>query len=995
MKASRKLLLLFVLLVAAVPLLAQEQTGGIDGRVTDGSGAVLPGVTVSASSSGSGTLTTVTEANGTFRFPRVPPGVYAVTAELMGFKPAAGRAQVVLGKFASVELTLALESVTETITVTAEAPLVDVSKSATATSISKEQIDLVPKGRDFTTVATQAPGASSEDFMLGGISIDGASGSENRFVIDGVDTTNPQDGLSGQNLITDFIDEVQVKSAGYAAEFGGAVGGVINVVTRTGSNELSGWAGGYLTDSSWGGDARPQQYESAPGNYRTFDKDDVTTLEPGFALGGPILRDRLWFYVGYSPQMVTTGRTPDGSSTTFEQEQENDFLTANIKGNAGSKFLYKGAFTDSSRVTRGQLPLEDNSTPGDADLTVDSEQPTKSYSVYADYLPSNSFFLSGRAGGWSTDTKTSGVDATSRIYFRNGVIPVPATDPRYRPTGFSTVPAASYRSTEKDQWTRDSASLDANLFVSRLGVHSLKGGVQYEKISNEVASFSENGNLYEIRWGLPDRFGVGVQGTYGSVHVRRFGTLGAAESTNVGLYLQDSWQASPSLMLNVGVRTEQEKVPNYGAKRDPSLPENAIEFDFQDKLAPRVGFAWDLFGNQQWKMYGSYGTYYDITKLEMPRGSFGADQWIAYLYPLNTLDWETLPNGCKTSTNVLSDNPCPNLGAPVSRDLRRPSDPHDAIDPDLKPMQQREIQLGLDHELGASSMVGARYVNKSLIDTIEDIGYLVFNPDGTSEEHYITGNPGKGLVGGDPAGPMPAQAEAVRDYQALELTYVRRLVDRWSLRAAYTYSQLEGNYSGLASSDEFGRTDPNVGRYFDGLVYGFDSKGDLVEGALNTDRPHALEAQFLYQMPWGTSVGVSTSWASGSPVSEVASYNGVQFFPNGRETHGRLDAVSRTDLLLTHPFSFGDRYSLEASLNVLNLFDDDTVISVANRPYRVDICDVFADCDGTNEWYFSEAVPFDFHSVMDAAGAERDPFFLRPQAWQAPRSVRVGLKFIF
>ncbi len=994
MKGSRFIAFLFCLVIAAFPVFAQEQTGGIEGHITDASGAVLPGVTVTATSSGIGTLTTVTESNGAFRFPRVPSGTYTVRAELMGFRAAEARAQVVLGKVANVNLTLNPETVAETITVTAEAPLVDVTKSATTTSITREQIDLIPKGRDFTTVATQAPGASNEDFMLGGISVDGASGSENRFVIDGIDTTNPQDGLSGQNLITDFIDEVQVKSAGYAAEFGGAVGGVINVVTRTGTNEFSGWVGGYLSDTDWGGDARPQQYESAPGNYRTFAKDDQQTLEPGFALGGPILQDKLWFYVGYSPQMVTTNRTPDGSGTEFEQTQDNDFLTANLKGNVGSKFLYKAAFTDSSRLTEGQLPLQDNSTPADADLTVDTDRPTSSYSVYGDFLPSNSFFLSGRAGSWSTDTSTSGVEATSRIFFRNGVIPVPTSDPRYRPTGFATVPGASFQNIEKDEWTRDSASLDANYFLTGFGSHALKGGVQYEKIQNEVASYLENGNLFEVRWGLPDRFGVGVQGDYGSVHVRRFGTVGAAESTNIGLYVQDAWQVTPNLMLNLGVRTESEKVPNYGAARDASLPENAIEFDYQDKLAPRLGFAWDIFGDQQWKAYGSYGHYYDITKLEMPRGSFGADQWIAYLYPLNTLDWQTLPAGCHTATNDITDNPCPNLGTPVSRDLRAPTNPIDAIDPDLQPMEQREFQLGVDHELGASSMIGVRYVNKSLVNTIEDIGYLVFNPDGTSEEQYITGNPGKGLVGGDPEGPIPAQPEAVRDYQGLEFTYVRRFVDNWSVRASYTYSQLEGNYSGLASSDEFGRTDPNVARYFDGLAYGFDSKGSLVEGALNTDRPHALEAQFLYQMPWGTNLGINTSWASGSPVSEVASYNGVEFFPNGRETHDRLDAITRTDLLLTHPFAIG-QYSLEASLNILNLFDEDTVLSVENEAYREDICDAFADCDGTNEWYFSQAIPYDFHQVMDAAGAEQNPFFLRPQAWQAPRAVRVGLKFIF
>jgi hypothetical protein len=318
----------------------------------------------------------------------------------------------------------------------------------------------------------------------------------------------------------------------------------------------------------------------------------------------------------------------------------------------------------------------------------------------------------------------------------------------------------------------------------------------------------------------------------------------------------------------------------------------------------------------------------------------------------------------------------------------------DAIDPDLKPMGNEEYQLGMDHQMTQNSVLGVRYVNKSLIDTIEDIGYLVFFPDGTSAETYITGNPGKGVVAGDPPGPVPAQGEAVRDYQALEVSWNRRFVDNWSLRASYTYSKLEGNYSGLASSDEFGRTDPNVARYFDGLAYSFDQNGKFVDGVLNTDRPHTVEAQFLYRAPFGTNFGINSSWRSGTPVTTQASFNGVQFFPYGRNDRGRTPSLTQTDLLITHPFKIGD-YTLEASLNVLNIFDEDTVTRIGNNEFFDDICDVRADCDGTNEWYFAHLVPYDFNTIMAAGGATPDPQYGQALAYQAARAVRLGLKFAF
>ncbi len=199
--------------------------------------------------------------------------------------------------------------------------------------------------------------------------IDGASGAENRYIIDGVDTTNPQLGTQGKVLITDFIDEVQVKSSGYAAEYGGATGGVINTITKTGTNEFKGTATGYYNDRSWGGTARPvlQTQLTNSTAFEQFNprKDKFTDFEPGFTLGGPLLRDHLWFYGGYEPWIQKTTRTVDffnsnGSIRTtrsFNQEFRRNNYVGSLSGGVGSKLLFKATYNNSGYKETGTLPL--------------------------------------------------------------------------------------------------------------------------------------------------------------------------------------------------------------------------------------------------------------------------------------------------------------------------------------------------------------------------------------------------------------------------------------------------------------------------------------------------------------------------------------------------------------------------------------------------------------------------------------------------------------
>jgi len=240
----------------------------------------------------------------------------------------------------------------------------------------------------------------------------------------------------------------------------------------------------------------------------------------------------------------------------------------------------------------------------------------------------------------------------------------------------------------------------------------------------------------------------------------------------------------------------------------------------------------------------------------------------------------------------------------------------------------------------------------------------------------------------------PAQPEAIRTYKAVELHYIRAFRQNWSARLSYTYSQLRGNYSGLASSDEFGRNDPNIERYFDELHNSFDQNGKLVTGPLNTDRPHAVKAQVLYRAPWGTNIGVNSSWMSGTPVSEEVTYRGVPFFPHGRGNLGRTDSLSNTDLLLSHAIPFG-KYGFEASINVLNLFDQKAVTRIGNNHYREDMCAAkyIPGCTaGVAEKVFFSA-PFDTDKIM--ASAPVQPNYKKAISYQAARGVRLGVKFTF
>jgi hypothetical protein len=1015
----RALIALALALAVALPSYAQEQTGSIAGTVKDSTGAVLPGVTVELFNVTRGALATsqVTDANGVYRFPGLQPGRYEVTGKLQGFGPSkVGSIDLRLGQLLTVDLTLSVGAVAETVMVTGDSPIIDLRQSARGTNLTSETIEKLPRGRDFTTVVTQAPGANQE-VRSGGISIDGSSAGENRYIIDGAETTNLRTGVSGKELVTDFVEEVQIKSSGYAAEFGGSTGGVINVVTKTGTNRFRGDVFSYFANDAMGygfgglveaaaglgphnggyADGRPtlrlSLTDATQAEYAKFPKDDYSRIEPGFTLGGPVFRDRLWFFVGYNPTLEERDRTvtfrSDNSTQTFNRKDKTQNLSANVSTQIANNVRARVSYNQSSGDRTNLLPAIDGGGSPTANYNVGRETPNWAWSGNLDYVISNSWFVGVRGGYYSSDIHDSGIFQGTRYLFNNTTnIGMPGVPLEFqRVTGFSNAPT-NFEVT-RDQQTRANVQADTTFYLNAGGQHAFKGGVQFDRIGNNVLS-GETGNLVRLNWGLALS---GEQGPYGYYQVRSNGpvpqrgfiTEGDINNTNVGLFFQDSWTIKNKLTLNLGIRTENESVPSYTTSE--GISDVAVKWGFADKLAPRVGFAYDFAGDGKTKIYGSWGVFYDIFKLELPRGSFGGDKWLEYYYTLDTFDWANLDTAsCPPA--------CPGtlLLGPV--DFRHPSNApgEETIDPGLDPMKMQEAAFGIERELNARMAVSARYVHKQIDRAIEDVGAL----DANQNEIYKIANPGFGdaaqffPAGGTTALSLP---RAVRDYDALEVAFDKRFADNWAARVSYTLSRLYGNYSGLTQSDENGRTSPNVGRLFDYPVMSFDERGHTAEGVvgrLGTDRPHQFKLQGLYSFNFGTTLGVNEYVSSGVPISREAAMIAPNNFPTlylGRLSDGRSPVFSQTDFYAQHDIRLGGDRRIQVSLNVLNLFDQE---GVTDR-WKTEL----ATGQGIDIDELTFYQGFNTAQLIAAQNLVRDPRFLQDWQIQNPRTVRIGVKFTF
>lgn len=1093
----------FAILCCSVLLLtaafAQETTGAIQGVVKDPSGAVVPNATVEISSPAlMGVRTLQTDSGGYYRAANLPLGVYSVAVTASGFTGAKrSSVQVVAGRTETIDIAMTVGGTEQVVEVSAEGTIIQPTESKAQTNISNEVISSIPKGRNYLSLIDFAPGARSEPLQGGstasqtataGYQIDGASNSENAYLVEGMDTSAIRTGRAGVDVPFEFVQEVQIKSSGFEAEHGGALGGVINVIQKRGGNDWHGqvlmhWRGDMFdanpnkqvrlipgqSVTTVGGAGTPNARRvQAPYEYWTPKEDERTILEPGFEVGGSLVKNRLWLFSSYIPRLDWQNRTVNFNCTTgscatippgASQSQigPRNFSQHILSHNALNRLdflafdklrLFASWQYSFERVRGISQPGQDPVNPAQINPSRTSDprafraeqgtvSPNNVWTFGADLPITNSFVWTARYGYWKNSFGTRGQPVGLRyVYTASTPASVPAQF--QGPSGFQNIPSTAV--TNFDTYTRKTFTTDGAYFKRGfLGTHNFKVGYQLNQLGNNTNINSQPQGLVVLQWGTSVS---GQIGTYGTYYMQHFETVGSVASNNHSIFAQDSWTVGKGLTLNLGVRFDSESLPSYA----PGLP--GIEFGFMDKIAPRIGAAWDVMQNGKWKIYGSYGLFYDIMKYELPRGSFGGDYWHNCYYTLDDPDYTKI-----VPTPDANGRFCPASGGAsgaltgtfiTNTDFRHPSnDPADnTIDPDLKPMRQAEYIIGSDYAINDRLGLEIRYARKRLHRTIEDVGNFV-NIGGNEQEIYIIGNPGEGVLK-LPAGCPTCQVspKAVRNYDGIEFRLTKRASKNWFGTVSYTYSRLYGNYSGLTSTDESGRGSPNVNRFFDLPFMGFTATGKYEHGPLATDRPHTFKAFGYYNLRWlgmETLVGATQLAYSGTPITtwvplvstdtsfQPAVQRGVwQEFTQDRTTgivtagatkSGlRTPMFSQTDFVFTHEIKVSksnENLRLGFEFNALNVFDQREVLRTEFRPTS-GAREVLNPCVGgtlpCNSDYLrmttsGYSVVAGLNGNNAAAGFPAsatssrnilfNPMYGQPNLFQSPRTMRLAVRFKF
>lgn len=992
MRLLKGLLALSLLLTPVGAAFAQERFGEVSGTVSDEQGAAIPGATVTAESKTlPKPMQAITDSQGRFHFLNVPIGTYTLTVGLTGFSTHKQTVEVKLGSQITANAKLGVGQVTEVIEVTGTTLSIDPTSSRSATNITSSQIENLAKaGRGFNTLLTLAPGVFLEPKNgtqgVGGVQVGGSSGSENGFYIDGTEVSDLRRGSlrDGNNIPLEMIQEVQVKTGGYEAEFGGATGGVINVATKSGTNAFHGSLGvQYTGDGLNTGDRGWYQRSVANADVSEFFQpieDSYSIWSPSFTLGGPILKDRLHFFGAYSPDSEHTDRdiAYTKGARSFSQDRTRHYSLGRLDFTPSSKLQMNASYIWSPYKREGQLPNRDPRIAAPTnDLSIQGGYtPGQQISTGINWTPKSNLVISARYGYKYLNDKDGNYGLSQAPYISYQTA-APAGVPTPGGSGFANV--STTFGIARDITTRHNGYFDLT-YVASLGgqQHTFKGGYAINRVANDVLNDYTNG-FFQIYWG--DTYSRGsitkAGGPYG-YYIWQDGVknAGKVNSRNQGFYLQDTWRAGSRLTLNLGVRLENEFLPPYKAEVGGIKVANPVSFGWGDKIAPRLGAAWDIKGDGKWKASANFGIFYDTLKYELARGSFGSDYWFSHVYTLND------PN----VLNLSFANPGA-LGSEISTFDNRTLPINSAgeiegIDPGIKPYKGNEISAGIDHQFSSKLVGSVRYTRRRLLKAIEDIGVL----DSEDNEVYVIGNPGFGqtrdkssVYGGTTPNGTFLVPEAIRKYDAVEFR-TQGEFGNFNFLASYTWSRLYGNYSGGANSDESGRQDPGVSRAFDLPYYYFDQSGDQTpkEGVLATDRPHALKAFVYYRIKSGlgtTNIGVNQLFLSGTPDSTSVIYLSAPTFPLGRGDMGRTPAYSQTDLTLTHSFRLTKGTNLRFEANIRNLFDQDTVISRVTQINRsgaisaaqLPLSQFFAGYNVNN--FVSSAAGVPFNPIYGQAGA--------------------------
>jgi hypothetical protein len=956
------------LLVVPGPALAQTRSTSADlsGVIYDQSKSVLPGVTVTVTNADTGLVrTAVTDGEGRYAVLALPPGTYNLRAELQGFAPQLRDAvELTLGSAVDVGFTLALAGAQEQVNVVAEAPLVDTQKTAVSSVVSQRQIESLPiNGRNFISFSVITPGVTTDRTpqqgasATSGLTFAGQRARSNNITVDGVDNNDAAVGAVRATFSQEAVREFQVLTNSYSAEFGKASGGVVNIVTKSGTNNLAGNLFGYFRDEALNAKEHFEKFDPA-GNPIDREKASYGQKQYGFTLGGPIKQDKSFYFLSFERLDIDT-------NNFVNIDDRNVVLLGATPLGTPAQILERAGFV----VETGNVPYQ---IKGNQFLAKFDQQLTQSQNLslrfnYADAFNENVETWGGqvaRSRGASADstdymaaashTAVSGMRFVNELRFQyakrrqdvNSLDPRcggPCTGsdqggPTLEVTGVASV--GRHRFTPQPRRSERVQVLDTLSYY--LGDHQLKAGFDFSTIDNKDEALPLHfGGRYVFAAALPGAlFGLpfpvinAIQAValgLPAAYVQGYGNpVNSYRVSDLSVFLQDDWRLSPNVTVKLGLRYQNQYWPDvrYTVRGiDPyTFPSDS------NNVAPRVSFAWDPLGNKRTSIHGAYGIFFDnhITALSgitnLLNGTDQVRTFVAQLpNPLPIAAWNApgrrLPEAA--------------VGAYPSLEI--------SADPGLTTPYAHHASFGIDRELAAQFALSANFVYARGFD---QLGTIDYNP--------IVPALGAGRRPEDIDGRAGTSASILQYtsfgetwYRGLTVSANKRFSDRYQFLASYTLSKAEDNSTDFQSA--FIPQNNGLGRNrqdLTGLPVGFDPASE--RGPSTQDQRHRLVLSGLYVAPGGVQLSSIITVASGRPYNILAGAdlngdgNGGAFPPDrARATPAdAASSVSRNsatlpnqavvDLRVSRRFGLAGGASVDGIFEVFNLFNRTNYTEINN-----------------------------------------------------------------
>jgi len=867
-----------------------QTTGAIEGRVLEPSGEALSGVRVEARSPNlQGNRSATTAADGGYRLPGLPPGSYTLQASMKGFTTVQKTARVALNAMSTADFTLQV-SAEERLVVSGEAPAIDLRSAATGTTFPATVLRRIAIIRNYADILRLQPGVQPDTAATQGravpLAVYGSTSIENLYLIDGVNTNDVKQAFQGTVLHPEAIEEVEVKTGGYGAEYGHAIGGIINAVTRSGGNDFHGDVFGYYNSRGMRADVKVTDQNILAAEQTSIDRWDA-----GLALGGYILKDRLWFFGSYDRIGQTTDRIPQqgpAAGGTYPFDSRSNVYSGKLTWNAGaSTSVVTTIFGDPEERTgaTGGAPATGNLQSTDPlTYTATRNLGGTSYAGRLNQIFGPSVILALQYSGHEDGFRTSIAPEANFPRVTDATVP----GLRVFSGGFGNINGPIQNQSSR----RDTASAS---LTSYLGNHELKLGGEYERDETAATTLRSGAATLSIQPCKANpanpvsvdrcaaRGGMGVpyvnfrgENVTGGVFFEH-GYLTDSQGNPVteifgktpikasSAYLQDNWRLSPRLTVSAGLRWEREQIANWKGED---------RVDLNSQWAPRAGVVWDFVGDGTSKAFASYGRFYYRYPTDLNARAFGRSDF----FDASTVNYDR---------NSLRDDP---LAPRQSFSFSAPAG-DEPVDRNLKGMYQDEFTIGVEKALEPTFVVGLKGHYQRLGSAIEDRCDLDYNspltgfnfcgiinpgssePIASGKLPCFNGNdrPDNAVLYPGPADDAlcnenggPAVPRASRLYRGIELTARKSVADRLWIQAWYVYSSLRGNYDGAASLRS-GQTDPGINSDFD--YWQFDRSNS--SGKLYLDRPHAFQLSATYLAPFGFVAGFSGFVRSGPPRNQL------------------------------------------------------------------------------------------------------------------------------